>query len=191
MEKVTCSKCGADNTTKSKYCSSCGYELPKFQVEDLNRNIQQNTPSKSDSKKKIIGIEIKIAIGVITFLIVYFGVQQIFFKSATIDKEMMNTANEINMTCPFMVDSETRLDNTLALPDNVFQYNYTLINVEKSKADTVSIKNYLEPNILNLVRTSPQMQYQRDHKWTLNYFYKDKSGLYLLLIRVTPEKYEK
>ena len=27
-----------------------------------------------------------------------------------------------------MVDSETRLDNTIALPGNVFQYHYTLVN---------------------------------------------------------------
>ena len=42
---------------------------------------------------------------------------------------MMAAASEINKTCPIMVDQYTQLDNALALPDNSFQYNYTLIDI--------------------------------------------------------------
>ena len=89
-----------------------------------------------------------------------------------------------------MVDAETRLDNTVALPDNVFQYNYTLVNMEKSSIDTLAIKNFLVPTVINFVKTNPQMKYQRDHKTTLNYYYKDRAGLYLFLISITPDQYE-
>jgi len=187
MERVNCSKCGADNTTKAKYCSSCGYELPKIQDDNLSNDIQHDNSSKSGNKNKIVGI----IVGVIAFSLAYYGAQQFFFKSASLDKDMMSVASEINKTCPIMVDSETRLDNSVALPDKVFQYNYTLVNVDKSHADTLSMKNYLEPIITNQVKSNPQMQYQRDHKWTLNYLYKDKNGLYLLAVRVTPDKYSK
>jgi hypothetical protein len=39
----------------------------------------------------------------------------------------MAAANELNKSCLMMVDQDTRLDNAVALPENVFQYNYTLI----------------------------------------------------------------
>jgi hypothetical protein len=102
----------------------------------------------------------------------------------------MEIASELNKTCPVMVDAETRLDNTVALPDNVFQYNYTLVNMEKSSVDTMAIKNFLVPTVKNFVKTNPQMKYQRDHKTTLNYYYKDRVGLYLFLISITPDQYE-
>lgn len=185
MEKVSCSKCGADNATKAKYCSSCGYELPCITTEIFSDNVQQDKSPKPDNKKKYIGI----IFGVVFFFIAYYGIQQLFFKSGTIDKDMMNVASELNTSCPIMVDSETRLDNAIALPDKVFQYNYTLVNINKSEVDTTSLKNYLEPNIINQVKTNPQMQYQREHKWNLNYLYKDKNGLYVLMVKVTPDKY--
>lgn len=85
MEKIICTKCGAENTSKSKYCTSCGYELPKIQIENLNSNTQPLISSKSDNKKKLV----PTIVGVIVFLIVYYGVQQFFFKSASLDKNMI------------------------------------------------------------------------------------------------------
>jgi hypothetical protein len=156
-------------------------------LDDSSQNVQLDSSSKPDNKKKYIGI----IVGIIFFFIAYYGSQQLFFTSGSIDKGMMNVASELNKSCPITVDSETRLDNTVALPDKVFQYNYTLINIDKSRADTIKMKNYLEPNIINQLKTNPQMQYQREHKWTMNYLYKDKNGLFLLMIKVTPDKYAK
>jgi hypothetical protein len=184
MENVICENCGSDNTTKSKYCKECGHELPKVDIVTLENPVEEKKVVRGDNKKKILSS----VVGVIAFFITYYAVQHFFFNSS-IDKDMMGVASELNKSCPVMIDSETRLDNTIALPDKVFQYNYTLVNVEKNQVDTISIKNYLEPNIVNQVKTNPQMQYQREHKWTLNYLYKDKKGLYILMVKVTPDKY--
>jgi hypothetical protein len=159
--------------------------LPKIIIENTIDASQPSTNAGSIDKMK----NIKNIVRVIAVFLLIFAVQKIFFKNYSIDKEMMAAASEINKSCPVMVDSETRLDNSIALPNNVFQYNYTLVNVEKGNVDTVSMKNYLEPNITNFVKSSPQMQYQRDNKCILNYCYKDKRGLYLFLITVTPDMY--
>ncbi len=131
-----------------------------------------------------------VIVWAITFGLSYFAVQQLFFKAPPLDKIMMGVADEINKTCPFMVDSETRLDNAISFPKNVFQYNYTLVNIEKASTDTLEMREYLEPTITNYVKTNPQMKFQRDSKTTINYYYKDKAGLFLMLISVTPEKYQ-
>ncbi|MDP4202258.1 MAG: hypothetical protein Q8861_06160 [Bacteroidota bacterium] len=119
-------------------------------------------------------------------------IQQFVFKSSntTLDKAMMEYAGEINKSCPVMIDSETRLDNVMAFPDNICQYTYTLVNMEKNTVDTLQLKNSVEPNIVNFVRTNPQMKYIRDKSVTVNYYYKDKKGIYLFMISVKPDQYQ-
>ena len=89
-----------------------------------------------------------------------------------------------------MVDEETRLDKVTLPSKTVFQYNYTLINYEKTEIDTVKIKSNLEQNIIQLIKTNPQMEYQRQNNVTMNYIYNDKNGDYLMSLIVTPELYE-
>lgn len=181
MTKKNCSKCKTENSINSKYCKQCGFELQNVKIE--TPSIQETEPK--NNKKKITSV----IIGIIAFAVSYFAVQNVLF-SPTLDKQMMEIASQINKTCPIMVDSETRLDNSISLPENVFQYNYTLINLEKTNVNTEDMRNFLEPVLINSVKTTPQMEIQRDHKMTINYHYKDKNGAFLLLISVTPDKYE-
>ena len=186
MEKSICTQCGKENPANYKYCFGCGYELPKANPADFNQAIQENETEKKVNRSRIFGF----VIGALAFALAFFAVQQIFFKPTTYNKAMMQIASELNKSCPIMVDAETRLDNTVALGGNVFQYNYTLVNIEKATADTAEMKKYLEPRVTNFVKTNPQMKIQRVQRTTINYFYKDKSGTYLFLISVTPDKYE-
>ncbi len=186
MEKVNCTTCGTDNPVNYKYCSNCGFELPKISTENLENTEKQPAKEKTGTGKKIL----TFIVAVLAFGLTYVAVQQVFFKMPSIDKAMMAMAGEINKTCPLMVDAETRLDNAVALPQNVFQYNYTLVNAEKATADIEGMKEYLEPVIVNVVKTNPQMKFQRDLRMTINYYYKDKEGNYLFLVSVTPDKYE-
>ena len=183
MENVICNNCGKSNPTTNRYCNNCGFELPKVQAEVKTESLQQ--PITSKKKFNLKGI-IGIIIGVGTF----FAIQHFFFGVPSYDKAMMQVASELNKTCPVMIDKETRFDNAIALPENIFQYNYTLVNMEMALTDTLAMKSVLEPNIVNFVKTNPQMKVQRDYKTTVNYYYKDKNGIFLFLISVTPDKYE-
>ena len=135
--------------------------------------------------KKIIGT----IVGILAFGLSYVAVQQLFFKPVTFDKAMMEAASELNKTCPVMVDEETRLDNAMALPDNIFQYNYTLINLDKSQVNIDTVKKYIEPGLINNVKTNPDLKVYRENKVTMAYNYKDKNGVFILKINVTPELY--
>src|SRR5260221_1169152 len=108
--------------------------------------------------KKIVGI----IVGVVAFVLSYFVVQQFFFKTPSFDKAMMEAASELNKTCPVMVDKETRLDNAVAMPDNIFQYNYTLVNLNKADVNIDTVKKYIEPGIINNVKTNPDLKNYRD-----------------------------
>ena len=89
-----------------------------------------------------------------------------------------------------MIDSLTRLDNTIGLPGKVLQYNYTLVTIDRSNGDTTRIKAFIEPRILNTIKTSLQMKYLREHETTFNYYYRDKNGMYYFSLSITPDKYK-
>lgn len=102
----------------------------------------------------------------------------------------MKSASEINKSCPIMVDQFTRLDNAIAMPDNVFQYNYTIVNHEKSEVNLDTAKKYILPRLVNNVKTSPEMKFARDNHLTMSYKYSDKNGVFVVKYTITPDMYK-
>ena len=146
-----------------------------------------DTISKQDDKKKL---NFKTIIGLVVGLTVAILVQQYFFKPPSFDKQMMNIASELNKTCPIMIDAETQLDNAVALPEKTFQYNYTLINMDKDSIDIERLEEYLKPVILNTIKTNPDLKSFRDNNVTMSYNYKDKNSNHILKLTFTPEQYK-
>lgn len=103
---------------------------------------------------------------------------------------LMKAASEINKNCPIMVDSETRLDNSVGGIKNDIIYNYTFVNYNKSDLDLLELENNIRPNIVEGVRTNPDLKGFRDNKVTMKYRYKDKNVLFLFDIVITPQDYE-
>ena len=186
MENVICKSCGAGNKTNQKYCSSCGYALPIPEAEILDIQVQNPVPAKTDRWKKLL----ISMVGAIAFGLSYWAVQYFFFSPPSFDKVMMQSASELNKTCPVMVDQYTRLDNAIALPGNTLQYNYTLVDILKGEVNTDTVKKYVEPGIINNVKTNPEMKIYRDNKTTFIYYYKDKNGEFVLKFSVTPDRYQ-
>ena len=138
-----------------------------------------------DKKKKNIQTVVGLIAGIASLILV----QHFFFNAPSYDQAMMQAASEINKSCPIMVDRETRLDNAVALPENVFQYNYTLVNMEKATMDIEGLQNNLRPTVINFVKTNPDMKINRENKTVMAYYYKDKNGEFLFKILVTPSLY--
>lgn len=213
MYYLKCKSCGHLNEVKSEYlifCSNCNKKLENNYSDWIKRNSEKTfddwkqlfctteitTPTnKTSTQKKIKGL--KYWIGFAVAFAIFYAIGQLggekiaeVFRKPAFDKALMKTANEINKSCPIMVDNATRLDNAVALPDNVFQYNYTLISTNIDSVNVDDVKNYLEPTITNFVKTSPDMKEMRDNNVTVNYSYKDKAGVFLFTISVKPEQYK-
>ena len=110
---------------------------------------------------------------------------------SNIDGKLTAAANEVNKSCPMMVDKETRLDNAMALPGKTFQYRYTLINYAKNQIDTSALKTSITPGMIEGLKTMPELKFYRDNKVTMEYSYKDKNGAYLMKIVLTGDQYAK
>ncbi|PCJ97187.1 MAG: hypothetical protein COA50_05990 [Flavobacteriaceae bacterium] len=182
MKNKKCDKCENLNLSSAKYCSQCGYKLAVEEVVENTPQINQ----KLKSKNRLV----PIIVGIITFIVAYFGAQKLFNTEQTFDKVLTRVASEINENCPLIIDGDTRLDNTIGLPNNTFQYNYTLINLDQRDINVAELRKTIEPNIVNNVKTNPDMKEFRDNKVTMTYNYKDKNGVFIIKIIVTPEMYE-
>ena len=215
MHYLKCTKCGHFNEVKTEYlifCTNCNKKLennfaewnrkyPEKSFDDFKHEtcttqieeIPQIKP-KTISGTRIgilIGIGFLLLAGVLYGIVHYAGSDIIsFVKKSAFDQAMMQSVKELNKTCPLQVDAETRMDSVMILPNHIYQYNYSLVNIEKANIDVNKLKTVLEPNILNFVKTNPQMKIIRDNKTIINYFYRDKAGNYLLTISVRPEQYQ-
>src|SRR5450759_1934194 len=110
-------------------------------------------------------------------------------KDTEIQNKLKQVANEVNKGCPRIIDSETRLDNAGAFSNRTLLYNFTLVNKERSQIDTLMLKSSMEPSIINQFKTSPIFELARQNHLTIKYYFKDRNGIYLFTISITPDKY--
>jgi len=213
MYYLKCSNCGHFNELKTEYltfCKSCNKVLkdnypdwikhnPEKSFEDYKQLICITEAGETQEKisKPNNPHGLKYLIGFVIAFVIFYAIGQMggekiarFFKKPAYNRAMMETASEINKSCPIMIDNATRLDNAVALPGNIFQYNYTLVNLIKDSVNIIELKNYLEPTIINFVKSNPEMKSLREKKTTINYYYKDKTGLFLFTVSVKPIQYQ-
>ena len=129
--------------------------------------------------------------GAILFcVLIFMAVQVIFFKTTSPDKAVLKFSKELNKTCPTMVDAETRLDKVDALADNSLRFNYTLIYRDKDSLAIGNLKKFMEPAILNKIKTSPALSRYLNKNLTWIYSYNDKNGDFLFKITYNPEQFK-
>jgi hypothetical protein len=89
-----------------------------------------------------------------------------------------------------MIDTETRLDKVMASSDKNLQFNYTLIHMIKDSLPVEKLKNYMEPRILQKIKTSPTLNQFLYKNLTWIYSYNDMSGKFIFKIIYTPEQFK-
>jgi len=138
-------------------------------------------------------INAKAAVGIGVGLIVAVLLQHYVFPrlfAPSIDSQLIEFTSQMNKNCPYMVDSDTRLDNAVPGAGKTIIYNYTLINFNRDDLDIEYFESVMKPQILNVVRTNPQMKTLRDNDITFVYNYKDKSAIHILSITCSPKDYQ-
>jgi len=120
-------------------------------------------------------------------VVVIVAIQKIFFRT---DREVAKFVKGMNKTCPSMIDPETRLDNVVAFEKNNLQFNYTLIYQIRDSLPIPSLKNYMEPLILNKIKNSGTLRKFLDKNLTWIYSYNDKNGDFIFKVTYTPEQFK-
>lgn len=209
MYYLKCNHCGGYNEIKTEFqifCSICGKKLEnnfkEWEKRNPGKNFEDFVKIECTTEKEEVIVKKQSSKGwkfwavfttaaIISAVIVSFAIKGIDYltSNSKIDPVLVEVANSLNKTAPMMVDQYTRLDNTIVLPKRSLQYNYSIM-VKKQEVNIEEVRKTLTPNILNNIKTNPQMQELRDYDVTFNYNYKDINGKFLLLISITPEMYK-
>jgi len=139
-----------------------------------------------NDKRRMTALWIGVLIGGVGIFIL---IKQLVIDSKSIEERLIESANEINKTCPVTTDSVIRLDNVVIHSNRTLQYNLTLMTIEKTNPNLEIIKNKLEANLISNIKSDSEMKIFRDNRVTLNYNYKDKDDAFVFNILITPDKY--
>jgi hypothetical protein len=129
---------------------------------------------------KIVGITL-------AFALIAILVQKIFFNGNSVDKDVADFVKVMNKTCPDMIDPETRLDKVIATSDKNLQFNYTLVHMIKDSIPIISMKRYMEPVIIEKIRSSGTLRRFMKKNLTWIYSYSDRKGVFVFKVTYTPE----
>ena len=138
---------------------------------------------EKSGKRKTLGM----ITGVVFFAIAYYGTKQFFKKD--FESVLKNAALELNKQTPMQIDQYSRLDSASTIGKTNFVYHYTLNDIVKSEVNIDTVDKYIRPNIIENVKSNPDLKVFRDNNVTLDYKYYDKNGEFALDVSVTPELY--
>ena len=143
---------------------------------------------EKQSKRKQ-NILLLIGIGIALVLVAYFQ----FYLSKSV-KEVNTEVTELiakyNKNCPLTIQEGIRLDSVSLPEERTVQYNLTLLNVEKEKAEINIIQEEIEKSLISTAKANPGLQVFRDNDYTLVYSYKDKKKTFLFDVKILPDQYK-
>jgi hypothetical protein len=140
------------------------------------------------SKQKSTGL--RIVFGIIVFAFITAILKMAFSEPTTnLNDDLIKAANEINLHAPIIIDSTTRFDRVNALSGNLFQYNYTLLTLDKTQVDTNLLKSSGKTSIIKQMKQNPRISVFRDNNIEIQAKYKDKNGADVATISIFPNEY--
>jgi len=111
------------------------------------------------------------------------------FPAFVVDAQLRQTTSIINLRCPIILDSETRLDSSGTAPGKNIIYYYTLFNKGKSEINTDEARQILTQQLIQNIQASEEMRMMRLWRVTFDYIYFDKNRNKIIEIRITPDNY--
>jgi hypothetical protein len=110
-------------------------------------------------------------------------------SSASSARRLADVSRRMNAKLPKPLDQATRLDTTTAGPGNRFTYICTLVNYSKDELDLAVFTAEMKSQIINTYKTKPEMAWLRNQQVELRYQYRDKNGVDVVTIAVSPKDF--
>lgn len=124
----------------------------------------------------------------VLFVLTYWLMTGPLSSKTTVEKQLQMLSAGLSEKCPMMVDDITRLDSVRS-QGIVLNYYYTLMGVDKGMGDFSQAGQQIGVQILEQVKTSPDMSTLRRNRVTFGYIYRDRNGTLLFELEIPPEQY--
>lgn len=103
--------------------------------------------------------------------------------------QLEDLVHQNNARCPIMIDEYTRMDSITLLPAKHVLFNMT-VGLKKEDINLDVVKPIIDSAVINDVRNMPVFEAYRQFRTTIVYFYKDREGMFLFSVKVTPDEYQ-
>ena len=110
-------------------------------------------------------------------------------KEKRLHKELIKRAEELNVSTPVALDEHTRFDSVGVTADNVFQYFYTITNIDNPHQLIASQKEKMLDTIDKMYATDRSLQFFATNKVIMKYIYRDTKENVVDIITIETEKY--
>lgn len=89
-----------------------------------------------------------------------------------------------------MLDNFTRFDNATVTDENIFQYNYTVLNTQNPDSLIKEVESSLRDNIRQEFRTNPQLLFFKENNVSIEYVYNDENKKVIRRIQIDSSNYK-
>ena len=104
-------------------------------------------------------------------------------------KKLTEMAISLNESAPVMLDSFTRFDNA-SVTNNVFQYNYTVLNTQNPDSLIQLYESSLIESIKLEFNTNPQLLFFKKNNVPIEYVYSDENNRVVRRIQIDSSNYK-
>ena len=106
-------------------------------------------------------------------------------------KELSKMATNLNRSAPTALDQHTRFDSVAVTSDNIFQYYYTITNIENPRELLQEQKDEMIENIEKAFANDRSLQIFVKNSVTMEYIYRDISQKVIDTITIDASTYNK
>lgn len=108
-----------------------------------------------------------------------------------LNQELTKIAAEWNRSTPVALEEHTRFDSVGVTPDNVFQYYYTITNIDNPQELIASYKNEMLEKMDKMYATDRSLQFFVENGVTMEYIYRDTMQNVVDVITIETDKYRR
>lgn len=103
--------------------------------------------------------------------------------------ELTKRAAELNQSTPVALEVHTRFDSVGVTPDNVFQYYYTITNIDNPSELLRNQKVEMMKSMDEMYVTDRSLQFFIQNEVTMEYIYRDTAMNVIDVITIETDKY--
>lgn len=111
-------------------------------------------------------------------------------EKQAIHKTLSEMAINLNESAPVMLDHFTRFDSAAVTTDNLFQYNYTVLNTQNADSLINVVEGSLKENIKQEFNTNPQLFFFKENNVSIEYVYNDENKQVIRRIQIDSSNYK-
>ena len=111
-------------------------------------------------------------------------------KNEKLHHQLTEMAASLNKLTPVVIDPHTRFDSVAVTKDVVFQYYYTIVDIDNPKELLRAQKNGIIENMENAFATDKTLRVFKENKVTIEYIYRDTTKRVVDIITITPDLYK-